>query len=278
MLSRRTPASVRMAGMALARARRMGSADPRVAALRFAWNNRAKMMGAARKIGRAWRGYRKRKRENPRKGVGEAATFGLCKTERMTNAVGTVNTRTIYFTNLLEIDQGTQDNYRLRDRANVRGFKITFVIRNELTTTERLCLNYALISPKQAASVTITNFFRDAGTLRDVDFSTLQAGMTFNFAGLNPDKFKVLTHRKVFLNSTNWLAGNVNTMGRERVINRYFSLKRHIPYSDQSSVPEASLFWVFWLDTTMAAAGQTVQTGVATMNQQITCFFKDPRQ
>jgi len=268
----RRPAGLsKMGALALARSRGRMSADPRVAALRFAWNNRARMIGAARKIGRAWRSYRKRKRENPRRGVGEPASFGLCKTERMTNAVGTVNTRTIYFTNLLEIDQGTQDNYRLRDRANVRGFKITFCIRN--IADRFLILNYALISPKQAGEVTITNFFRDAGTVRDVDFTTLNSSMTFNFAGLNPDKFKVLTHRRVFLNIP-----NVSAYGVEKTINRYFSLKRHIPYSDQSSVPEASLFWVFWLDDKYAATGSSVVTGVATMNQKIDCFFKDPRQ
>jgi len=271
----RRPAGLsKMGALALARARGRASMDPRVAALRFAWNNRAKMMGAARKIGRAWRSYRKRKRENPRRGIGEAASFGLCKTEKMTNSVGTVNTRTIYFTNLLEIDQGTQDNYRLRDRANVRGFRINFALRHEnLSLDKRLCLNYALVSPKQASTITITNFFRDAGTLRDVDFSTLQPGTIFNWAGLNPDKFKVITHRRIYVNPIN----GSNSLGREKVVTRYFSLKRHIPYSDQSNVPEASLFWIFWLDHTLSGAGQTVETGVATMNQEITCFFKDPR-
>lgn len=254
----------RMAGMGL-KAARMG--------VRLAKKYTPVKFGARRK---RWN-MLKKKRLFSRKNVGDPRGFATAKKHEVANGQTTLLTRTLVSVNLTEIDKTSVNDIdrRQRDTLYISGFKICMSIHNQGTAP--LYVNIAILAPKgNQQGITITDFFRGFGTVRNKSFTNALTANEFHCLPINTDRYTVLRHMRFSLNGTG------TTYAREfggtwRDVDMYLPLKRTVRFESSASTScETPVYLVKWCDNVMNPTAQTATTGMEYQERIIT-YFKEPK-
>lgn len=277
----------------------------RGAAARGAVNWKPYAMAAARVIGRAARGYirrkwakrssyngrlnrspmRKRRKLFSRTHIGESVgTTSTKKYIQNSTAPLAQSTRTCYTLNLTALQQGTEISSRLRQHANIRGMKICMEIKNG--TNVPLYFNCAVIAPKRVAetgidALPINNFFRYQGTQRSIDFSNALSSLEFHCLPINTDDYTVLRHKRYRLITTQQATASWNVQSGSSFMNLdwYVPLKRQARYLQQegrAAPTDGACYLAYWFDQFHTAAGQTPVAAATTAVRTVT-YFREPR-
>lgn len=251
-----------------------------ITAARYAYANRAKIYKGARTIQKYYRKYiarrpRKRTRFSTRN-IGERPNSETCKRFTIEDQEVLRSTRVPYIKNLCEIPQGTAIDNRLRDTFVVKGFKICMEIAN--LGTKPLHFNIAVLSPKQAEQVTVTDFFRGTGNTREVDFSTVLSSNDFSCRPINGDKHTVLFHKRFMLNGDNSVTGyKSDSMKTFMSFKKYQKLNRQVRVDSTTSLPEiGQCFLVYWFDFFQTPGGTASTPSTVNVYERFITYFKDP--
>jgi len=252
-------------------------------------------MAAARVIGRAARNYlgkrmrrsfrsrkpmKKRARFSPRM-VGMPVNSTTSKANLIANDGAIVrNSRTLYTLDVTSLNQGPAINQRLRQHANIRGFKICMEVKS--TSNFPVYFNCAVLAPKSTTSNTVetTEFFRTHTDARSVNFNNALTGMEFHCLPINSDNYTILRHKRYVLTTQGAPASTFNRQFGTSWLNLdwYVPLKRQARYiQGESATPtDGRTFHVFWFSEFNGATG-TGPAAVATAAIRTVVYYREPR-
>lgn len=216
----------------------------------------------------------------------------------------------LYTPNLLDaIVQGDEINRRERALVNLRGIHIKFTAINGGVDRSKT-LHVALVRPQGNLTLAQlgTDFFRHYRSARGRDFSTPTSIVSVSNRistleiGTNPinaDRFKVLMHKKIHLNSLASSSGNRRETFPDqpnmKTMEYYVPIERQIRYSGPTQVESDQLFFVYWFHqpnawvyqdpnasttpfapTTNLVQWQGTEGNFNTMFMQIIGYFREP--
>lgn len=182
------------------------------------------------------------------------------------------------------IDKGTEINERMRDTIVVSGIKMDMCIQNR--DKERVFVNWAVIHPKQAQTITPTqdDFFRDYTSARAWNAgSAAKTGLSWSVAQINTDDYVILKRGKFLLapgapDGTPQNQGVYNLKDCEKSISHWIKLGRQFTFTDEVvPVVHDPLYFVMWTASAIAPAGNNVgDNGVRYKLRAIT-YFREPK-
>lgn len=191
-----------------------------------------------------------------------------------------ISSNVLYFSNsadMLEVEQGTAINQRLRRLINVRGLEIRAFLRMgeaKLVTKSPLYVHLALVHPKTDSSVAI-DFFRADNSNRGLDFSSAGA-LQMVTSGLNTDKLDIYFHKKYKL-SQDGRYGAVG-LGNHILFRKYVRLNRQIRYeSDAANSAQDQLYFCVWCSTSESDASGNQLVDVLSIDRYCVLHFREPR-
>jgi len=193
--------------------------------------------------------------------------------------MATQDTRTLYTHNLVQIPKGTGLDERTSDRVNIKGWKLTINIQSlENVSAQTFC--FAILSPKNSTSVSTTEFFRQYGADRAINFSTSLNYLQMMTNPINSDQYNIL-HRwrfklgpKINNSGTSEVSSNRNTY---KTINKYIKFNRQLRYETTASadVEADPVFLVWWADVDYSTNGGAVETANYQVQWRSVCYFND---
>lgn len=251
------------------------------------------MRYAGRKIVRAGRNYISRKRKarvsngrskaKRRRQIGEAVGHSTAKSNTVQNTTTAVaaDTRTLYQVELTQLTRNTTDvaiDNRVRDIANIRGFKCCFQIRAN-NGNSPLEVNWAVVSPKSSQAVSVTDFFRGTDNTRSLDFGTARTSLENTCLPINTDLYTILTRKRFTLSPKDAAAADYNDNRRNfKMIEKWIPLKRQIRYDGASSTSATTpVYAVWWCDKSFAGTTDAATVGAATVMDKYVVYFKPPK-
>lgn len=188
------------------------------------------------------------------------------------------STRTLYVDYLTNILKGTGLDQRSTDRVTIKGFHIQMNLQS-LLTTSKVVINFAIVVPKNAMTVSATEFFREYGTDRAVDFTTGLNFMGMMQTPINADQYHVLWRWRVRLGAkqNNTSANTVdNLQPTERSINKYVKINRLLNYETSATNAEADpIALCMWADVDFSTAGGVAVANAFQTQVRIIRYFKD---
>lgn len=226
------------------------------------------------------RAYRRR-----RKGIGNIGKprgTSTSKRIQITNTNAYANTRTLYDTELTEIDKGSTDriDQRIRDMSYISGFKICIEALNK--TSDPIYLNVAVVHDKRSNDTSTllgsADFFRGMGSSRAREFGIALTANEFHCLPLNVDRFTVLYHsRSTLAPKFSGTTGDfVNNRGKNYInIDKWVKLKRQIRYESNNAQSKVWLIW--WCDKWGAPAMTPVANDVIDFNHRVVTYFREPK-
>lgn len=263
-------------------------------AFHMAYNRLKKSKRLRRAIGRKRARTQKRRATKTTKRMkGELGDPIKTKTEckqvmHLSNGYAAENTRTLYYNQLIKSSQRSSllRNAREQDVINVRGVSIEFTISHSKAFP--LCMNVAVVCPKNNATPTTTGFFRnmiDSVDYRATDFSITKNQMEFHKLPINTDEYQVYTHKRFIMNPAeraspgfptltefyNAARPNWKTMSMYIPINRRFTFD-----AGTDEYPNNGNLWLlYWADRMGNAGSMPVETQVFYTQYKIVTSFKD---
>lgn len=249
-----------------------------VRAARFAYDNREAIGNAAKRIGKWYKSKRQSKRARfDRTRVGDEPGQDNCKTNLIRNN-GLVNkdTRTLYSTELTEIELGTAQGQRERNLINVRGFKICAEFK--CLSTEPLYINMAVLTVRNGQTLDATDFFRAPQSLgeRAVDFSTIRTGLEMHCYPINTDKYHVWKHMRTQLVPGNSPTTTVSLEGYSyHTVDFFIKFGRQLRYQNNTTPTSGNTFFVYWADRFGAAGGSAVQVTDYAVSEKLITYFRE---
>lgn len=254
-------------------------------AARYGYRNRHKIYGAARKIYRAYRAYKARTRQ-----VGFRPNQGTTKRWVASDLnAQSRSSKTLYATDVTAIpaedNSGVDLNQRMRNLANVRGFKLCIEVRNVATASNSypMYFNFAVIAPKESASLADigTRFFRSSSNEnRSVDFTnTTMDGLEYHCRPINKDRWTILKHKRFRIgpfDQSNVLATGTNGY---MTYNCWVPLKRQVRFiSGQTEPEEGKVFVVYWASRMFEPTGDANQISpMFEITERYVTYFRDPK-
>jgi hypothetical protein len=193
--------------------------------------------------------------------IGERPGTSNAKHETNEAELVAMNAKTLYQFRLLDLARktaGTSDadnlDRRIMDVVNMRGIKFCrhfTLVTNAYSAVQddyKLYLNVAIISPKagldDAETIPNTNFFRNDGSDRAVDFNevTLTA-LDYKCNPINTDLYNVHEHKRYIIGPFSSTGANT----KELHIEKWMPLKRQIRYANASPYPEGkNMYMLYW--------------------------------
>ncbi len=245
---------------------------------------------AGRRINRAARGFlrrRARKRQpaarsrGPAKrarkaAVGERVGTSVAKRSlELDTAVQSLQTRTLYQTELTSIGKSTDNEIdeRQRDMANIRGFRICMDIQNK--TAGVLQFNIAVICPKETSGLTLTNFFRNNGAQRGADFGVSLTSQQFNCLAINADKYAILW-RKKFTMAASDNDPITNMQNQYKIIKKYIPFDRQVRY-EGGTTQLGQCFLVYWCDVFHSPSTTPALPNSFALLKHVVTYFREPK-
>lgn len=243
---------------------------------------------AAKKIGRfASRAYkaRKAKRSSKKRKVDGTTKVGepmrLTHSKRdMTYSVMDLqfDSRTLYSQELTAVVGGDGENDRRRQLINCKGFEICIHVTNK--QDQPLFVNFAILAPKHTSSgISATDFFRSNDGARGTNFSTVLTALELAYLPINTDKYTILRHMRMQLNSMQDRASYYNSdAGPGNWISKkmWLPINRQLRYDNNIATSCATpMYVVYWCDIMRQPASSAVAANVASMSLMHTMFFTD---
>lgn len=241
-------------------------------------SNKGTYRAAAKAIQRAWRSRKARTNNLSRIGAIGKAISKRANTEADSIPL-TINSRTLYFTQINQIEKATDNELdrRIRDSVYIKGFKCCMEFENNLNRP--MYFHSAIVYDKRSNDgttiVTTDDFFRSRqGNERSVDFSTALSSLEFRCLPLNTDRFSVLRHKRFFLTPVNSGAGFTAASGKNyKLYEDYIRLKKLVRWNDNQA--QSKIWWLQWFDYYGRVGGDPAEVGGATMTRMCTMYFKD---
>lgn len=247
-------------------------------------------MSAARKIGRAYRRYKRRKGRSAavvaRRNFGQIPRTSNCKSANVTNDGGTANygTRTLHATPLLIIERGDELNKRERDIINLRGIKMCIEFNHEDVVAQPLYLNIAVVKSKtrqlnntsQQNYTSLSDFFRaTGGDTRSQDFEAA-TNLEMHCSPINTDEFHVFMHKRLRLGVNGGGYDNERAKGY-LVFDKYLSLKKQIRFQAAATInPNEQLHLVWWCSQ-MFSSTATPTANAITARRKTMVYFRETK-
>lgn len=263
----------------------------------YAWQNRAKIRWAAKKIWRTYRRYKRRgsarRSRFSKRAIGERIGSSSAKVAQHSADHVLRATRTLYLVdvcNIQHVSGAETIDKRERNLINLRGVKVCAEVRN--LGNKPLYFNLAMICPKQdgLSDVDIaSNFFRSNGMLsteRGVGFgrTDLLNSVDYHCKPLNTDKMTVIMHKRYTLagltatNSTT--SGYGSQTGKTYAfIQKYRKIGRQIRYDSVTDVNpiNGNVFLAYWFDTMGSKRTTAAVADQAEIAYDLLTYFRDPR-
>lgn len=158
-------------------------------------------------------------------------------------------------------------------------------------------LHWALVQFKDPVLLTtdlqnLNDFFRshESDTTRSQNFPTYGSSsgwdMTMNCQPINPEKYRIITHRRYLLEPRNNTTGVSGIYGKNRTphfvkIEKYFKFNKVMNFRNQSDgVPDNNIVEVYWYNTATLAGfpADPVAKNYITSNKANTLYYGDMRK
>jgi len=214
------------------------------------------------------------------------------KTDRMTS-IGSnpIDSHQVYYTDLTDIKSfdvsggigvgGIKNNRRLGCVTDIRGWRITLDIRNKQSLVP-CYFNYAVVRQNEYGVITNSEFFRDYNDSKDVTFNTALTCQALANLPLNPDKFHILFHKRVWIpratspGATQYSAGSYMD-SNFRKLKMYIPFKHsHVFNDDGGDNSPRPIFLVVWCADPMTVGLTGVPiTNFCDYSEEVITFFKD---
>lgn len=249
---------------------------------KFAWKNRKKIWRASVKVSKAYK--RARAKAAARRSIGERVGKSNAKKHLNKDSNPTLkDTRVQYTHDLSEISRvssATEDiNDRTRDVVNLRGFKLCVEVSNKLTAP--LYFNYAVVHNKEDndAAPTTVDWFRGFETTRSIDFSTSLSANKFHCFPINTDKYHVLLHKRMRLNSVTPTTYSEASGRSYANISKYIKINRQLRWKNSTATkPETGNIWVvYWADAYEAASFATSTANAFSITENYITYFRETK-
>lgn len=195
-----------------------------------------------------------------------------------------LDSRTLYEETLTAIPQGTGQNERETDIANISGWVVHFNWKNKGDVPIKVTM--AIVSPKyfnQGIQATEAEWFRQWGGAREQDFSSSKSALQLMSTPINPDKWIILHRWDLQLGPRRDSTNNKDIIFKptETSFRKYIPLKRQLRYDDNPSPTTAveahPVYLVYWLDETFSPAGTVPQSNKVVVERRIIAYFRDPK-
>jgi len=174
---------------------------------------------------------------------------------------------------------GFQNNARFTNVIDLRGWRIDMHLLNKAPWP--VWFHYAIVSEKVDNVALTRGFFRDNDTQRDLDFTTGLSGASMHNYPINPDRFAILCHKRIFIPRATDDPSNLHTQGslantNYRHLRWYEPFKRSIAFEDSVHPgPLNNIYAVYWYTDPMVDPGSPVTTGTLQMHHEVIAFFND---
>ena len=216
----------------------------------------------------------------------------VVKTDRATD-VTEINyaTRTLYqsIINNIEVFNaisqvtigGLQPNKRISTVIDLKGWKIRLRVFNRFA--EPLIFHYAFVTPRVEFNITSDRFFRDYNDSRDVNFGIGLTGTAMRYP-LNPDKFHILFHKRMFIPRCNDPSGVLWNQGdraqtNQREMEWYEPFNRKITFEDDLTGgfidPSTPIIAMWWVDAPTAPANDPAVANAISFQQDVVINFSE---
>lgn len=171
---------------------------------------------------------------------------------------------------------GFSQQRRLTSQIDIRGMKYEFTIVNNMA--EPYYFHWAIVRCKNYGDIMYNQeFFRDYGGSRDVTFSTSLADQTLNRLPINPDRYAILFHKRIFIPRKGAQNEQFN-MGEYRECNfrkvgGYAPIKQNMQYNDDEGEQNQNrpIFTVFWFASPQGA-GQSVSAAMSIAHTNVVFY------
>lgn len=260
---------------------------------------KSNMRGRKRVMGTAVLLKKRRKPTAWKKSIKDAmsapSATNQCKTNRVSNVtLYTLNTKTLYGIRLNNIEvadalvtgKGFGQQERLRAVIDLRGWRLRLSLLNASVVPNYF--HYAIVSPKSGDQIQISlqDFFRDHEASRDVNFSTALETHAFHDLYINPDKFHILSHNKIFIpkwdestTGNGWSVGDYKNCNY-KVINKYVPLKRPVTFDDDDvtqNYADKGIFLLYWCAYPLEPAPTDAQVAAMYANMEVVTYYREPK-
>lgn len=212
--------------------------------------------------------------------IGFPVSFGTSKANHVQTSVNAdLASRTLHVgeitaipkqTSLLEIDR------RERNIVNALGWKIQWELSHTIAAIQPIVFNWALIAPKgKQGTPDATDFFRNHGGSRGIDFGIALSSGTFNNNKINDDLYDIITHRKVTLGPSNVSASLTYPPYKcQTTIDTWVPLNRQLRYDTQEGCM-SPVYIVYWCDIMTNNGGQPIITNALRSQKSVAIHFKE---
>ena len=225
---------------------------------RFAktYGTRRNFKRAKRAVTTIQRFYRKRSKAQRRSAPSSRQTTRQFGNVQSPGQLETFTQRTLHVDPVPFPGQGADVGLRLGSTIKLSGVKICERITNP--TQRAVRLHWCLVQPKDRGEETAAQlspaFFREPqGNARVRAFVDAQNGDEFDFAydcyGLNPDKFHIITHKKIVLSPKDNGNNFENELAHRWMFNhdKYYKFKKRFTFTTaQDTIPEHPILRVYW--------------------------------
>lgn len=158
---------------------------------------------------------------------------------------------------------GFNTNRRLTSQVDIRGLKYEFTLVNNMG--EPYYFHWAIIRCKNYGDLMYNQeFFRDYGESRDVTFSTSLADQTLNRLPINPDRYSILFHKRIWVprkgSQTEQFNYGLYKDTNFRKVGGYVPIKQHMQYNDDAGETNQNrpIFTVYWFASPQGAGASAL--------------------
>jgi len=226
--------------------------------------------------------YRKGKRSSPFfiAEIGFPVSFGTSKVyNSQPPANADLATRTLHvgeITAILKQTIALEIDLRERNIVNCIGWKIQWELSHTINTIEFFVFNWVIIAPKGKQGVpNATDFFRNRGGSRGIDFGIVLHLMFLNNNKINDDLYDIVTHRRVTLGPANTPSTVAYPqLKTQHLIDTWVPLNRQLRYDAQEGCI-SPVYVVYWLDHMVNNNGQFIVTSVLRSQKSIAIHYKE---
>ena len=191
------------------------------------------------------------------------------------SGVVAVSNKELFTEELIRIDKNVAAdeaiNKRSRDVIHHRGVKICMSFKNTLKVP--IFINWAIVVPKSANSISGFNILRSNGVDRDVTLNNALTFMDLNCLPINTDLYRVVKKKKILIQPDSNKSATASEGNDFRMIEEYVKTNRKIYFDGSSSTPLQNMHMVWWCDYYNSPTGASATT--MQVDWRIVSYFND---
>ena len=193
-----------------------------------------------------------------------------------------VDTKTLYWLNLVQVAHGPDLNERERNIINVSGVRIDLTWKNVQGDVPKY-VNVAVVKDKESATDAgdKVNFFKSYGNTRSRDADNSLSALEYHTTPINTDRYVVLRHKRFSLGTSNFgttVSRYWTTSGKNwtSVNKMWIPLKRQFQFDgDTGSTGTDKVWLVYWVTAHDEPKISSPRIGVVDVASKVVCYFRD---